>query len=209
MSVTFESPPEGLKVMSVQAFVKQDFEIHCSSFALFLLFLILPVLFPSFPLALFSIRIHSARTDLPSLVASTPDVPVANAPTQRKLLFYADSSTPLPSSTDDLLDRSNLSRGAPPPLAYEPRALLPQPLARLSAGDPFTYARVTRIPDDDSVRPSSLDGTNTPIRVRHSIVCQVKYRFKGSKKDQVLDMTSPVTIASVRLLFLLLRLSSY
>lgn len=138
-------------------------------------------------------------------------------PTQKKLLFYIDScvspsllqlghrlmtrslphrSTPLAHSTDDLLDRDHLSRGAPPPLAYEPRALLPQPLARLEGGKEWMYARVTRIPDDDSVRPTTLEGTDTPIRVKHQLVCQVRYRFKGSKKDQVLEMASTVTIAS-------------
>lgn len=34
------------------------------------------------------------------------------------------------------------------------------------------------------------------MRVKHNLVVQVRYRFKGSKKDQVLEMTSPVTIAS-------------
>ncbi|GAA6029617.1 hypothetical protein JCM8097_000965 [Rhodosporidiobolus ruineniae] len=156
LGVTFEQPPEGLKVMSVQAFVRQDFAIHYSN----------------------------------------KDVSVQHPPIQRKLLFYADSTTPLPTSTEDLLDRPNLSRGAPPPLAYEPRAFLPQPLARLPGGKEWTYARVTRIPDDDSVRPTTLAGTDTPIRVEHSLVCQVRYRFKGSKKDQVLEMSTPVTIAS-------------
>ncbi|GAA5985398.1 hypothetical protein JCM11641_000143 [Rhodosporidiobolus odoratus] len=154
MGVTFEEPPEGLKIMSVQAFVRQDFEIYYSG------------------------------------------NPVQRPPTQRKLLFYADSSTPLPSSTEDLLGRPNLSRGAPPPLAYEPRALLPQPLARLNNNQEWTYARVTRIPDDDSVRPSTLEGTDTPIRVKHALVAQLKYRFKGSKKDQILEIATNVTIAS-------------
>ncbi|GAA6050031.1 hypothetical protein JCM3770_001924 [Rhodotorula araucariae] len=156
LSVVFEHPPEGMKIMSVQAFVRQSFEIH--------------------------------YTD--------PDVPVSRPPVQKKLLFYVDSSTPLAHSTDDLLDRDHLSRGAPPPLAYEPRALLPQPLARLEGGKEWMYARVTRIPDDDSVRPTTLEGTDTPIRVKHQLVCQVRYRFKGSKKDQVLEMASHVTIAS-------------
>lgn len=59
------------------------------------------------------------------------------------------------------------------------------------------YARVTRIPDDDSVRPTTLQGTDTPIRVKHALVAQVKFRFKGSKKDHVLEMESKVDIASV------------
>ncbi|GAA5870594.1 hypothetical protein JCM8547_002056 [Rhodosporidiobolus lusitaniae] len=155
LGVTFESPPVGMKIMSVQAFVRQEFEIHYSQ----------------------------------------NDVPVQHPPVQRKLLFYADSTTPVPTSSEDLLDRPNLSRGAPPPLSYEPRALLPKPLARLEQKE-WTYARVTRIPDDDLVRPSTLEGTDTPIRVKHNLVCQVRYRMKGSNKDQVLEMSSAVTIAS-------------
>lgn len=42
LSITFENPPEGMKVMSVQAYIKQDFEIHCTSRISVL---------PSFPLA--------------------------------------------------------------------------------------------------------------------------------------------------------------
>ncbi|BGP54640.1 hypothetical protein JCM8202_003704 [Rhodotorula sphaerocarpa] len=156
LGITLERPPEGLKIMSVQAFVRQQFEIHYSN----------------------------------------PDLPVSHPPEQRKLLFYADSSTPLASSTDDLLERDHLSRGAPPPLAYEPRALMPQPLARLEGGKEWMYARVTRIPDDDSVRPTTLRGTDTPIRVQHALVAQVRFRYKGSKKDHVLEMESKVDIAS-------------
>lgn len=59
------------------------------------------------------------------------------------------------------------------------------------------YARVTRIPDDDSVRPTTLKGTETPIRVQHALVAQVRFRYKGSKKDHVLEMESKVDIASV------------
>ncbi|GAA6001274.1 uncharacterized protein JCM10292_006987 [Rhodotorula paludigena] len=155
LSVSFEAPPEGMKIMSVQAFVRQEFEIHYS-----------------------------------------PPIPVSRPPVQKKLLFYVDSSTPLAHSTDDLLDRDHVSRGVPPPMAYEPRALKPQPLAVTEGGKEWLYARVARIPDDDSVRPTTLDGTDTPIRVKHQLVCQVRYRFAGSKKDHVLEMASPVTIAS-------------
>ncbi|CEQ40475.1 SPOSA6832_02102 [Sporobolomyces salmonicolor] len=156
LSVTFERPPEGLKVMSVSAFVAQEFEIYYSN----------------------------------------PEVPTSRPSKQKKLLFYVDSTSPIPSSTEDLLDRPNLSRGTLPPLAYEPRAFLPQPLARLERSKEWTYARVTRIPDDDSVRPTTLEGTDTPIRVKHQLVVQIRYRFKGSKKDLVLEMASKVTIAS-------------
>ncbi|GAA5824442.1 hypothetical protein JCM10212_001455, partial [Sporobolomyces blumeae] len=156
LSITFERPPEGLKIMSVSAYIKQTFDISFTDEK------ILPV----------------------------------RQPVQKKLLFYVDSTSPIAASTDDLLDRPNLGRGTLPPLAYEPRAFLAQPLARLEGGQEWTYARVSRVPDDDAVRPSTLAGTNTPIRVKHQLVVQVKYRLKGSKKDLILEMSSPVTIAS-------------
>ncbi|GAA5893256.1 uncharacterized protein JCM6883_007611 [Sporobolomyces salmoneus] len=156
LSVTFENPPEGLKIMSVSAFILQSFDITFED------------------------------TKIP------PVKPAA----QKKLLFWVDSTSPIAESTEDLLEKPNLSRGTLPPLAFERRALLAQPLAPLSGGQEWTYARVTRVPDDDSVRPSTLPGTKTPIRVNHRLVVQVKYRFKGSKKDLVLEMSTAVTIAS-------------
>lgn len=117
--------------------------------------------------------------------------------TEHILRLFVPSTSPIAESSEDLLDKPNLSRGTLPPLAFERRALLAQPLARLEGGQEWTYARVSRVPDDDAVRPSTLPGTKTPIRVKHKLVVQVKYRFKGSKKDLVLEMSSVVTIASV------------
>ncbi|GAA5927870.1 uncharacterized protein JCM15063_006022 [Sporobolomyces koalae] len=156
LSVTFENPPHGLKIMSVSAFILQSFDVTFTD-----------------------------KTITPVKPAS-----------QKKLLFWVDSTSPIAESTEDLLERPNLSRGSLPPLAFERRALLAQPLARLEGGQDWTYARVSRVPDDDAVRPSTLPGTITPIRVKHKLVVQVKYRLKGSKKDLVLEMSSPVMIAS-------------
>ncbi|GAA5955082.1 hypothetical protein JCM3765_003188 [Sporobolomyces pararoseus] len=156
LSVTFEKPPEGLKIMSVSAFILQSFDV--------------------------------------TFVDKT--VPPVKPLPQKKLLFWVDSTSPIAESTEDLLEKPNLSRGSLPPLAFEKRALLAQPLARLTGGQEWTYARVSRVPDDDAVRPSTLPGTNTPIRVNHRLVVQIKYRFKGQKKDLVLEMSTAVTIAS-------------
>ncbi|GAA5832491.1 hypothetical protein JCM5353_003257 [Sporobolomyces roseus] len=156
LSITFERPPEGLKIMSVSAHILQSFDISFTDKSI---------------------------------------QPVKPTP-QKKLLFWVDSTSPIAESSEDLLDKPNLSRGTLPPLAFERRALLAQPLARLEGGQEWTYARVSRVPDDDAVRPSTLPGTKTPIRVKHKLVVQVKYRFKGSKKDFVLEMSSVVTIAS-------------
>ncbi|GAA5844654.1 hypothetical protein JCM3766R1_005975 [Sporobolomyces carnicolor] len=156
LSVTFERPPEGLKIMSVSAFILQSFDVTFVD----------------------------------------KSIPPVKPPSQKKLLFWVDSTSPIAESTEDLLEKPNLSRGTLPPLAFERRALLAQPLARLQGGHEWTYARVSRVPDDDAVRPSTLAGTTTPIRVHHRLVMQIKYRLKGQKKDLVLEMSTAVTIAS-------------
>ena len=203
--------------MSVQAFVRQQFEIHCECCAVpsrcCLAVLFSDSAAPLLALTDGSICAHTQtriRTFLYRIRPSSASC--SSTPTRECGLLLPDfglfrslalapgpprSSTPVPNSTDNLLDRDHLSRGAPPPLAYEPRAFLPQPLARLEGGKEWMYARVTRIPDDDSVRPTTLKGTETPIRVQHALVAQVRFRYKGSKKDHVLEMESKVDIASV------------
>lgn len=65
---------------------------------------------------------------------------------------------------------------------------------------------VVRIPTDGLVRPSTLPGTETRIRVRHSLVVEVRYRVlaDGSEvsgerwgQEQVLRLGKAATITSV------------
>ena len=67
----------------------------------------------------------------------------------------------------------------------------------LPGGEEWSYSRIVRIPDDDQVRPSTLEGTKTRIRVKHKLVTEVRYRMPGSKKDMILEMSTDVVIASV------------
>lgn len=73
MSVTFENPPDGLKIISVQAFVRQEFEIHCEA--------------PSTCCT----SSAGSLTPLDAFADSASEIPVSHPPVQRKLLFYADS----------------------------------------------------------------------------------------------------------------------
>ncbi|KAM0748003.1 hypothetical protein T439DRAFT_328663 [Meredithblackwellia eburnea MCA 4105] len=137
-----------------------------------------------------------------------PTIGTVTPAAQRKLLFYADQTTPAdPSAT--LLDRSNIGRGASLPSAFESRKLNPKPLVELSEGKEWNYSRIVRLLDDDHLRPTTLEGTETKVRVKHRLVVEMRYRKPGSKKDMVLEMSTELTIASCCCLIDSLLLPSY
>ncbi|KAJ8294466.1 hypothetical protein OF846_002310 [Rhodotorula toruloides] len=73
----------------------------------------------------------------------------------------------------------------------------PSPLVHLEAGQEFHHARICRVPTDDHVRPSTLDGSRgTRIRVSHVLSVEVRYKKDGSDEEMVLTMGKPVTITS-------------
>ncbi|BGO98424.1 Proteophosphoglycan 5 [Rhodotorula toruloides] len=73
----------------------------------------------------------------------------------------------------------------------------PTPLVHLKAGQEFHHARICRVPTDDHVRPSTLDGSRgTKIRVSHVLSVEVRYKKDGSDEEMVLTMGKPVTITS-------------
>ncbi|KAI5479009.1 cystathionine gamma-synthase [Pseudohyphozyma bogoriensis] len=139
-----------------------------------------------------------------------PDLGSATPPPQKKILFYVDQTARETShSTDNLIERGNIGRGASLPLAYEGRRLNPKPFAEIEGGREWSYSRIVRVGDDDNVRPSTLAMTDTKIRVNHRLVAEVKYRMPGSKRDMVLAMSTDVTIASCCCLIENLLLPSY
>jgi hypothetical protein len=105
------------------------------------------------------------------------------------------------SSTDSLIEQGLIGRGATLPLAYESRRFNPKPFSKLEGGKEWNYARIVRVPDDDHVRPTTLEATRTKIRVGHKLCIEVKYRLEGKSKDMVLRTSTDVTIASVRTSF--------
>ncbi|GAA5895076.1 hypothetical protein JCM6882_008278 [Rhodosporidiobolus microsporus] len=72
----------------------------------------------------------------------------------------------------------------------------PSPLAHVHAGEEFHYSRICRVPDDDHVRPTTLEGTDTKIRVGHKMSVEVRYRKDGDEEDMVLTIGKPITITS-------------
>lgn len=115
---------------------------------------------------------------------------VAQPPPRRHIIFHVDSTT---ATSPNLLDPNNFSIGN-----KLPKVVAPTPLVELDAGGPgWNYERIARLPCDDLIRPTTLDATETKIRVSHSMVGEVRYRI-GNGPDQVLVMSKKVTIASVR-----------
>lgn len=141
-----------------------------------------------------------------------PSIGTAAPTSQKKLLFYVDQTTREKETTEEgpnLIERGNVGKGASLPAAYESRRLNPKPFAELLGEKEWSYSRIVRIPDDDHVRPTTLEHTETRIRVKHRLIAEVKYRMAGSKKDMVLSMSTDVTIASCCCLNDSLLLPSY
>lgn len=132
------------------------------------------------------------------LTDSDHQVGVISPPRQKKLLFYLDESTnPAGTSSESLLDKANIGRGSNPPLSHELRKLNAKPIYNIDNETEWHFSRIVRIPDDDHVRPSTLKGTQTPIRVKHKFVVEIKYRLADGKKDMLLTMSTDLVIASV------------
>lgn len=54
-----------------------------------------------------------------------------------------------------------------------------------------------RVPSDDAFHPSTLVGTETPIRVSHKLSVSVQCRDKGATKDRCFVLSRRVVVASV------------
>ncbi|TNY19073.1 hypothetical protein DMC30DRAFT_19122 [Rhodotorula diobovata] len=86
----------------------------------------------------------------------------------------------------------------------------PSPLVRLAAGQEFHHSRICRVPTDDYVRPSTLEGSpKTVIRVAHKLSVEVRYRKDGDTEDMILTMGKPVVITSCCCLVDSLTLPAY
>ncbi|KAL8292919.1 hypothetical protein RQP46_000613 [Phenoliferia psychrophenolica] len=81
-------------------------------------------------------------------------------------------------------------------------------LKEVAEGSEWTYQKLSRMPHDDNVRPSTLEHTNTPIRVAHLIGAEVTFRFNG-EPEKTLQLTRKVHIVSCCCMLDHLRLPSY
>lgn len=73
------------------------------------------------------------------------------------------------------------------------------PVAELGAGSEWSYSRVMRVPNDDFVRATTLEGTDDRVRVGHVLAVEVRYRLKGEDFDKMMRIVKGITITSVSL----------
>ncbi|GAA6023506.1 hypothetical protein JCM11491_006605 [Sporobolomyces phaffii] len=85
----------------------------------------------------------------------------------------------------------------------------PVPLAPIAAHSEFHYSRICRVPDDDHVRPSTLDASEGRIRVSHTLSVEVRYSTQDCPDEKILTIAKPITIASCCCLLDKLYLPAY
>lgn len=93
------------------------------------------------------------------------------------------------------LKSNKYPRPLPPPADLP--LIDPEPLAEVEKGEPYSFSRVMRIPIDDHVRATTLDGSETPIRVSHKLLVEVRYRAEAEAGDKIFLFGKDVTIGSV------------
>jgi len=95
------------------------------------------------------VRPSPARYDLRAVDPSS-------APSLCVPVSQMGSNMPLPPSGTTV----KYPRPLPPPADLP--LVDPEPLAEVQAGEPYTFSRVMRVPIDDHVRPTTLEGSETP-----------------------------------------------
>ncbi|SGY78836.1 BQ5605_C008g04968 [Microbotryum silenes-dioicae] len=89
------------------------------------------------------------------------------------------------------------------PAGYSPLAPVdpiredPVPLHVLEQEHPWTYEIVARVPRDELIRPTTLEGTLTPIKVKHRFILEIRYRVDGEDEDRLLTVGRNCCIASM------------
>lgn len=78
------------------------------------------------------------------------------------------------------------------------------PLYQLLEGHEWTYTCVLRIRDDEHVRPSTVAGSDGPIKVGHALIVDINYEIGG--EPQVVSVGTPTLIASVSLVIVIPQL---
>ncbi|KAM0748355.1 hypothetical protein T439DRAFT_328334 [Meredithblackwellia eburnea MCA 4105] len=63
-------------------------------------------------------------------------------------------------------------------------------------GVEWAYRKLSRLPHDDKIRPSTLEHTITPIRVQHMLGVEIKYRIAGAAQDEVIQLAKKAHVAS-------------
>ncbi|BGP14949.1 hypothetical protein JCM10213_007249 [Rhodosporidiobolus nylandii] len=189
--VALLGPPTAVDIVSVNATITQTFEVHYQDGEIarpkprtFTLQKVDQGSSPSLVVAIHNPATCTVRPGLPATgsPASFPSSPPPSAlpsglPTEAPVEGFRPQSTCCPILPDK-------------PVAD------PTPLAAVQAGHEFHFSRICRVPDDDCVRPTTLEGTETKIRVAHKMNVEIRYRKDGDSEDMVLSIGKPVTVTS-------------
>lgn len=70
-------------------------------------------------------------------------------------------------------------------------------LCRLESDKETSIRFLARLPSDDLLRPSTLEGTSTALDISHKLIIQINY-ISSTETNKTITITRPVTIASVR-----------
>lgn len=111
---------------------------------------------------------------------------VVRAPPNRHLLRKVDPDGPL--STGAQSHSKNAFGDVP---KDDPR-----PLHMLDKEQEWTHKSFCRIPNDEVVRPSTLPGAKTPIRVDHQMVCEIKYVKPVTGEEKSVALGRPIMMRS-------------
>ncbi|GAA5861339.1 hypothetical protein JCM8547_006097 [Rhodosporidiobolus lusitaniae] len=65
-----------------------------------------------------------------------------------------------------------------------------------ASGESYTFNRIYRVPGDDLIRPTTLQGTETPLRIAHTCSVRLRYLLEEQDEEQTITITKPVQIAS-------------
>lgn len=173
-------------------------------------------------------QIHEEGSSASHLSSSTPSSSQANPPTSSSSAgaSFRRFSIPIPARrarSHFLKPRSQTisssspswSRNRPSPSSSSfdngnnhdnmpPMKFVPQ-------GKAYQFSHLTGIPGDDIIRPSTVPGTITPIRITHQVTLEVRFErprmdnncFSGGENQvKVLKVERPIVISSVRWVFL-------
>lgn len=73
-------------------------------------------------------------------------------------------------------------------------------LCDLAPGEARHFSALAQLPTDDWLRPTTVEGTETPLRVSHEMFAEISYRnptSSGPQQTRVMTWATPVRIASV------------
>ncbi|GAA5824184.1 hypothetical protein JCM11251_001557 [Rhodosporidiobolus azoricus] len=130
-----------------------------------LLLLRLSLPFPSSDVLIFSITVKilqqfTLRSPLEDHYTSTP------SPSPQTVMILDSAHPPNNARMQDE------GRGEQP----SARPCLDRPLKALKKDEMWNIIHLARLPNDNYIRPSTPDGTDTPIAIHHTLLCEITYR---------------------------------